>query len=299
MATNASGAPITSDMMAKVRDIDFVDQFSQGVSQLLTVLGIYDVQPLQAGYQIKRYKIEGNLAPGNVFEGEDIPLSVYRTSDEQTYEVKIKQYRKQTTKQAILHSGFANAVGRTDDKMVRDIQGSIRKEFFTFFTNSTGQTTVEGAGLQEVAAQAYGELANEMSKLDTDGEPIFFANPLDLADYLSQASINGVETAFGFQYLRNFLGLGVCIFDANIPQGKIFVTPRENINAYTVDLGALNQGGFNYEMDETGLIGVHHQPVYTNGTCETIADTGLTLFPEVTNFIIEGTIKKPAAAKQK
>ncbi len=290
---------ITSNQIAQVRDIDFVDQFSQGVSQLLTVLGIYDVQPLQAGYRIKQYNIVGRLETGNVFEGEDIPLSAYQTAEEATYEVKIKQYRKQTSKQAILNSGFANAVGRTDDKMVRDIQGSIREEFFKFFTDSNTDTTVEGAGLQEVAAQAYGALAYEMSKLDTDGEPVFFANPLDLADYLSQASINGVETAFGFQYLRNFLGLGVCIFDANVPKGKIYVTPRENINAYTVDLGALKQGGFNYEMDETGLIGVHHQPVYTNGTCETIADTGLTLFPEVKNFIIEGTIKKPAAAKQK
>ncbi len=284
--------PITSSAVLRVRDIDFVDQFSQGVSQLLGVLGIYDVQPLQAGYQIQQYEIKGTLEDGNVVEGQEIPLTHYNTVKGKTHTVNIKQYRKQTTKQAILKVGYANAVGRTDEKMVRDIQGSIRKDLFTFLTGAQGTSTATGADFQKVVANAYGVLANEMSKLDTDGTPIFFANPLDLAEYLGNANITGVQRAFGFQYLQDFLGLGTCVIDANVPQGEIYVTPSENINAYSVDLGSLGQAGFEYELDETGLIGVHHNPEYSNGTCETFADTGLTLFPEVSNLIVKGTLAK-------
>ncbi len=289
----AVGQVTTADI-ARVRDIDFVDQFQQGVSALMGVLGIYDVQPLTAGYKIQTYTITGTLADGTVAEGADIPLTAYKTVKGDEYTVDLKQYRKQTTKQAILKGGYANAVGKTDTKMLRDIQGVIRKDMFKFLTENAG-TTVTGTDFKGVIAKAFGTLSNELSKLDTDGTPVFFANPLDLADYLAEANINNVETAFGFQYLRSFLGLGTCIFDANVPQGEIYVTAQENINAYTVDLASLGQAGFDYEMDETGLIGVHHSPEYSNGTCETYADTGLTIFPEVKNFIIKGTITKPAA----
>ncbi len=173
------GGVIGSNAIARVRDIDFVDQFSQGVNALLGVLGIYDVQPLQAGYQIQQVEILGNLEDGAVTEGQEIPLSLYREKKGKTFSVNIKQYRKQTSKQAILKGGYENAVARTDEKMVRDIQGSIRKDLFTFLTGATGQSTATGTDFQKVIANAYGVLANEMSKLDTDGTPIFFANPLE------------------------------------------------------------------------------------------------------------------------
>ncbi len=288
--------PITSVQNAKVLDIDFVGKFEQGVSQLLNVLGIYSPQVLQAGYQIQQYQIMGTLEDGKVVEGQEIPLTNYNISKAQPHVVELKQYRKQTTKQAILKSGYESSVGKTDAQMIRDIQGVIRKELFDFLAGGTGTAT--GVGLQDAVANAWGVLSTEMSKLDREGEPVYFFNPMDVAAYLGAASINNVESAFGFSYVENFFGLGTCIIDARVPAGTFFATPKENINCYVADLGALAQAGFDYTYDETGLIGVHHQPVYSNGTAETIADTGLVLFPEVTNLIVKGEIKKPAAAKK-
>ena len=287
---------ITSVSNDKVLDIDFVGKFEQGVSQLLNVLGIYSPQVLQAGYQIQQYEISGTLESGDVGEGQTIPLTDYTIGKTNEYVVQLKQYRKQTSKQAILKSGYESSVGKTDAQMIRDIQGVIRKELFEFLESGTGAAA--GVGLQDAVANAWGVLSTEMSKLDREGEPVYFFNPMDVATYLGAASINNVETAFGFSYVENFFGLGTCIIDARVPAGTFFATPKENINCYVADLGALAQAGFDYTYDETGLIGVHHQPVYSNGTAETIADTGLVLFPEVTNLIVKGEIKKPAAAKK-
>lgn len=280
---------IDSTALARVQDIEFVREFEQGVSALLTVLDIAEPRVMSAGTQIQMYEITGTLQGGNVAEGEDIPLSKYEQTKGRTYTVDLEEYRKATTAQAILKYGFETAVTGTDRKMLRDIQGGIRRRFFSFLAEGTG--TARGATFQQAFAAAWGTLANALSELDSDGTPVYFANPLDLATYLGAAQINNVESAFGFTYIRNFLGLGTCVFDAKVPQGTIYVTPSENINCYTVDLSELAKAGLAFETsDETGLIGVHHTPKYTNGTAETYADTGLLLFPEVSNFIVKATI---------
>ena len=280
---------IDSEALARVQDIEFVHQFEQGVTALLSVLDIAEPRVMAAGTQIQMYEITGVLQSGAVAEGEDIPLSKYEQTKGRTYTVDLEEYRKATTAQAILRHGFDAAVTSTDRKMVRDIQGRVRRRFFEFLSQGTGTAT--GHSFQQAFAAAWGVLANTLSELDTDGTPVYFANPLDLADYLGAAQINNVESAFGFTYIRNFLGLGTCVFDAKVPRGTIYATPTENINCYSVDLSELSKAGLSFETsDETGLIGVHHTPKYTNGTAETYADTGLLLFPEVTNFIVKATI---------
>lgn len=280
---------IDSEALARVQDIEFVHQFEQGVTALLAVLDIAEPRVMAAGTQIQMYEVTGVLQSGAVAEGEDIPLSKYEQTKGHTYTVDLEEYRKATTAQAILRHGFDAAVTNTDRKMVRDIQGRIRRKFFEFLSQGTGTAT--GYNFQQAFAAAWGVLANTLSELDTDGTPVYFANPLDLANHLGTAQINNVESAFGFTYIRNFLGLGTCVFDAKVPRGTIYATPTENINCYSVDLSELSKAGLSFETsDETGLIGVHHTPKYTNGTAETYADTGLLLFPEVANFIVKATI---------
>ena len=284
---------INSAALARVQDIDFVHQFEQGVTALLTVLDIAEPQVLRAGTQVQMYTVTGNLASGTVAEGEDIPLSKYVQTKGPSYTVDLEEWRKATTAQAILKFGYESAVGQTDRKMLRDIQGSIRRKFFDFLAQGTGVAT--GATFQQAFAMAWGTLANTLSEMDTDGTPIYFANPLDLATYLGAATINNVESAFGFTYLRNFLSLGTCVFDAKVPRGTVYATLTENINCYAVDLSELARAGLEFEVsDETGLIGVHHTGRHQNGTAETYADTGILLFPEVMNYIVKATISGAA-----
>lgn len=274
-----------------VLDIEFANRFEQGVSALMTVFGIETPQTLRAGTQIQMYTVEGALSDTEVVPGDDIPLSKYEHKKlGDPYVVELKSYRKATTKQNILKYGFEAAVEKSDTKMVKDIQGVLRKQFFAFLGAGTGTAT--GVTFQAALANAWGVLINTLNEKDEDGTPIFFVNPLDVAEYLGAAAINNVESAFGFTYLKNFLGIGDCILDANVPKGTVYVTAKENINVYTVDFDALGEAGFDYAFDESGFIGVHHEAVYKNGTAETYADTGVLLFPEVANYIIASTIEE-------
>lgn len=276
-----------------VLDIEFANRFEQGVTALMTVFGIETPQTLRAGTQIQMYTVEGALSETEVVPGDEIPLSKYEHKKlGDPYVVELKSYRKATTKQDILKYGFDAAIDKTDNKMIKDIQGGLRKQFFTFLGAGTGAAT--GTTFQAALANAWGTLLNTLNEKDEDGTPIFFVNPLDVAEYLGAATVNNVETAFGFNYLKSFLGIGDCILDANVPKGTAFATPKENINVYTVDFDALGEAGFDYAFDDSGFIGVHHEPKYSNGTAETYADTGVLLFPEVANYIVKATIA-PAA----
>lgn len=276
---------------SRVLDIEFANKFEQGVTALMTVFGIETPQTLTAGTQIQMYTVEGSLSEAEVTPGDEIPLSKYehkKVGD--PYAVTLKSYRKATTKQDILKYGFDAAVEKTDKKMIQDIQGGLRKDFFAFLKEGTGTAT--GTTFQAALANTWGVLTNVLNEKDENGTPVFFANPLDVAEYLGAATINNVETAFGFTYLKNFLGIGDCILDANQAKGTVCATPKENINVYTVDFDALGEAGFSYQFDESGFIGVHHKPKYSNGTAETYADTGVLLFPEVANYIVKGTIEE-------
>lgn len=286
---------ITASDLAKVQDIEMILQFEQGVNELLKVLDIAQPEVLAAGTQIVQYTTSGTLESGAVNEGATIPLSDYSVAKGDPYVVTLKKWAKSTTAEAILKSGFETAVGKTDRKMVRQIQADIRTSFFTFLANGTGTAT--GTNFQSALANAWGTVANALSNGDVEGTPAFFVNPLDVAAYLGAATVNNVETAFGFTYLANFLGLGTAIIDAKVPAGTIYATPVENINAYTCDLGALAQSGLVYETaDETNLIGVHHQGDYSNSTAQTYAASGLLLFPENASYIVKSTISAAAAS---
>ncbi len=283
---------MTSADNTKVLDIDFVGKFSKNVDSLLEILDIYEPTILPEGHQIKQYTISGTLEDGDVAEGTTIPLTKYTITNETPIRYTLKQYRKQTSKDGVLESGYEGSVARTDREMISGIQGVIRKELFKFLSAGTGTAT--GVGMQSALANAWAELGNEMDRLNKEGTPVFFVNRKDVAEYLGAVPIS-TQTAFGLSYVRDFLGLGTCILANDIPEGTFYATPSENINCYVADLGALAKAGFDYTYDETGLIGVNHHPVYENGTVETIADTGLMLFPEVKNLIIKGTITKPTA----
>lgn len=276
---------------SRVLDIEFANKFEQGVTALMTVFGIETPQTLTAGTQIQMYTVEGALSEGEVTPGAEIPLSKYEQKKVgDPYAVTLKPYRKATTKQDILKYGFEAAVEKTDNKMIKDIQGGLRKDFFAFLAAGTGTAT--GTTFQAALANTWGVLTNTLNEKDESGTPVFFVNPLDVAEYLGGATVNNVETAFGFIYLKNFLGIGDAILDANVGKGTVIATPKENINVYVVDFDALSEAGFSYQFDESGFIGVHHEPVYKNGTAETYADTGVLLFPEVANYIVKATIEK-------
>ncbi len=273
----------STDLIAQ--SIDFTEQFTGSISTLLQALNVTRMQPMAVGSQIKIYKSEVTKANGNVAEGEVIPLSKVTRKLADTKELAYKKYRKQTTAEAIQSAGFNAAVNDTDSKLLRSIQGDIKKDFFDFV--QTGTTKTSGDTFQKAIAQALGQLAIKWE--DDDVQSVLFANPLDFYTYLGDSNIT-TQTAFGLTYIQNYLGFNTIILTGAVKQGTIAATASQNLNyAYAALNGNLNQP-FNLTTDETGLIGVVHNSVTENASYETMALTSGVLFPERLDGIVVATI---------
>ena len=178
----------------------------------------------------------------------------------------------------------------TTDRMLRDVQKAIRADLFTFLGTGTGEAT--GTDFQSVLAQAWGQL--QVKYEDDAIQAVYFVNPLDIADYLAGASIS-TQTAFGMTYVEDFLGLGTVIMNASVPKGKIYATAKENIVLYYIPVNGADLGeAFDFTSDETGYIGIHETPDYTNMTASDTVVNGMVFFAERIDGVVVGTINAGA-----
>lgn len=288
VVTTAETNVIKKAQMAKVRELDFAQLFGENVQNLLKMLGVTRKIPVTAGTALKVLKVTGTLQSGIVGEGEIIPLSQYSTTYETVAEATLQKWRKATTAEAILKGGYDQAVNETDKKLILDIQKGIRSQFVTFL--ATGTATASGTGLQAALANAWGKM--QVLFEDDAVQMVTFINPMDVSDYLGKANIT-VQTAFGLNYVENFLGLGTVIMTGAITQGTFYSTAAENIVAYYINVSEANGLGdaFDFTTDaETGFIGIHEDGNYQRMQEETVAIAGVTLFAERLDGVIKGTI---------
>ena len=279
---------ITKAQISKVRELDFAQLFGENVKNLIKMLGVTRKIPVTAGTALKVLKTTGTLASGIVAEGDVIPLSQYHTEYETVAEATLNKWRKATTAEAILKGGYDQAVNETDKKMILDIQKGIRTQFITFL--ATGQATASGTGLQAALANAWGKL--QVLFEDDAVQAVYFVNPMDVADYLGSANIT-VQTAFGLNYVENFMGLGTVILTGSVPQGAFYATASENIVVYYINVAEANGLGdaFDFTTDgETGMVGIHEDGNYSRMQEETVAISGVTLFAEKLAGVVVGTI---------
>ena len=272
--------------IARVRVADFNLQFTGNLQKLTEALGATRKIAVQEGATLKQIKVVGTLESGNVAEGELIPLSKYETEEVAVGEIKLNKWRKGTTAEAILKGGYDQAVGATTDKMVKDIQKTIRGDLFTFMATGTGAAS--GATLQPALANAWGKLAVLFE--DDAVETVYFLNPVDVADYLGAARVE-MQTLFGMNYIKNFLGLGDVFLNSNVPAGKFYATAKENIVLYYVNVGS---GGiasaFGLTTDETGYVGINEYADKDTARVIDLVMSGVTFFPERQDGIVVGTI---------
>ena len=279
---------------AKVSEVDFVSQFTEGIRVLQEVVGLTRKVEKVPGQVISTYKVVGELEDGDVAEGEDIPLSHYKTEVAQTFTLKVKKYRKLTTMEAINDKGYEQAVTDTDDKMVKQIQGTVKKAFFDFLPNGTGAAS--GVGLKGALAQTWGQLKTLTEDYDVaDSDLIYMVNPMDIASYLEDAEVT-VQTAFGMTYVESFLGLYSVLVYSGVPRGTVYGTAKNNIILYyTNPRNSELAKAFDFTTDATGYVGVHHDTAYKNMTTETVAICGIALYAELLDWVIVGSISgKPA-----
>ncbi len=285
---------ITTEQMIAGLNQEMIHRFDQESDRLMEILGIFGVETLAANTTLTMTKIEGELSTEERAEGEDVPLSQYEIVEEAVGTFVPKFYRKRTTAEAILKSGFVNACTRTDDKMITQIRGQRLAEFFGYLAKGT--TKAAGDTLQAALAQADAKLNDE---LETHGDEasriIHFVNRFDIADYLANASVT-TQTVYGLTYIQSFLGVEDIFVTSRVPQGTVYALPVENIRIFATDFNELDKAGLTYETSENGLIGVAHTAEYGNASAETHAASGMLLFAEVKNYIVVATIGVAAAS---
>ena len=272
--------------VARVRAIDFNYQFTGSLRKMIEALGVTRKIAVQEGTTLKALKVTGTLQSGTVAEGELIPLSHYETVETPVGEAVLNKWRKGTTAEAILKGGYEQAVGATTDQMVKDIQKTIRNAFFTFL--ATGTATATGTGLQAALADGWGNL--QVLWEDDAVETVYFLNPLDVSAYLGTAQVT-MQTAFGMNYIENFLGLGTVFLNSKVPQGKFYATAKENVVMYYINVSNGDiASAFQLTTDETGYVGIREYPDEDHARVMDLVMSGVTFFPERLDGIVVGTI---------
>lgn len=282
---------ITTTDLEPAISVDFTSRISKNITELQTLLGITDLTPMAAGNQIKVYQATVTNDPAQVGEGETIPLTNVERRLAKTIELKLAKYRKETTAEAIQRSGREVAVNVTDEKLVGKVQKDIKKTLYE--TLATGTGTASGTDLQKTLAALWAALQNKYE--DEDVSPVFFINPTDVADYLGTAQIT-MQSAFGFTYIQNFLGLGTAIISPQVTAKKPVATVTQNINgAYVPASGDVGQT-FSLISDATGLIGMTHYVGGDNAVVKTLILSGVKFFVEYADGVFIGTIGTPTGA---
>lgn len=274
--------------LARVREVDFVTRFNGSIKKLTEALGVTRKIAKQAGTVLKVHTVTGTLGTGIVAEGDTIPLSKYTTAETPVGEMTLLKWRKATSAEAIIDRGYDQAVSETTDKMLKDVQKKIKTDFFTFLSGVTSSSTASGTTLQAALADAWGEL--QVLFEDEDVESVYFLNPKDVSAYLGTAQIS-TQTAFGMTYIENFLGLGTVILNSAVTEGTFYATAKENIVLYFIPVnGADLNEAFSFTSDETGYIGIHEEPDYTNMTASDTVVDGIKLFADYADGIVKGTV---------
>lgn len=290
VVTTAETNLITAAQMAKAREVDFVNRFTHGsLAKLTEALGVTRKVPMMEGTTLYVYTTSGTLQSGAVSEGEIIPLSRYQTTKTPVGEITLNKWRKAVSAEAIKKSGLEAAVADTDAALLKDVQGGIRTQFFGLLNGTiTGSVTATGVGLQAALADAWGKL--QVAFEDDTAEAVYFLNPADVAKYLGTAQVS-MQTAFGMNYIENFLGLGTVVLSSRITAGTFVATAKENIIMYYLTMSGDIAQAFDLTADETGFIGI--KSGYQNeerAQLESLVMDGIVFLVEYAAGVVKGTI---------
>lgn len=286
----------TMDDLGEIKSIDFVNRFSTGIQELLTLLGVTRKIQLTQDLKIQTYKWDTKIKDGNVGEGEDIPLSKATKAKDRDFQVKFGKWRRAVSAEAIARQGASVAIDEADTKVLRQIQGGIKTQFVNYL--AANPTKLNGEGLQKALAQSWGKLST-FEEFD-GAQFVSFVNPMDVATYLGDTKVLAdASNVFGMTLLKNFLGAANVIVLNAIPEGKIYSTAVDNIVLAYLDMRASDLGGIFADFtDETGYISATRGKTLRNATYESLFMDAMVLFTEIPTGVVEATITVPTATTE-
>lgn len=284
--TAPAGMTGDAQVQVKAREIDFVTSFGKNMQALLDILGIVRMIKKENGTVLKTKIVKGELKSGEVGEGEEIPMSQYTVEEKPFDTIKIEKYRKGVSLEAIAEKGYEAAVQSTDDEFKSDLQIVVTDKFYAQL--KAGSLVGHESTWQMAVAMAIGKVKDKFKKMKRTATGVaVWVNTLDVYKYVGAADIT-LQTAFGFEYMKNFLGADVVFITSEIPENTVVATPLNNIVAYYVDPGdsEFARAGLPFTTDSaTGFIGFHTEGTYNRMISDNYAIMGLRLFCEYLDAI--------------
>lgn len=286
-----------SQITTTAREVDFVTRFAENWDALQTILGIMRPIRKTPGTKLTSYKasVDGGTLQGgtSVAEGDEIPFTKMKVEEVAYDDIEVAKYAKSVSIEAVNKYGAEVAVEKTDTAFMTALQNKVLTDFYTFLL--TGSLTGEETTWQKALAMAKGKVLDKFASMDRDvTDVIGFANILDAYEYLGEKDVT-VQTAFGLNYIQNFLGYSTLFLlpDKYITKGKVVAVPVENIDLYYVDPAdsQFAQLGLQYTVQgETNLIGVHAEGDYSRATGDMYALMGMKLWAEYLDGIAVYTV---------
>ena len=275
-----------AQIQVRAREIDFVTSFGQNMQALLDVMGIARMIRKENGSVLRVREASGVLQSGDVAEGDIVPLSQYEVTEKDFDTIKIQKYKKGVSIEAIAEKGYEAAVAMTDEEFTADLQNVVMTKFYDML--KMGSLTSHETSWQMAFAMAIGRVKNKFETMGRTATGIaVWVNTLDVYKYLGAAQIT-MQTAFGVNYVRNFMGADIMFISSQIPENTVIATPLNNIVAYYVDPSdsEFARAGLVYTTDPaTGFIGFHVQGNYDRVISELNAIMGVRLFAEYLDAI--------------
>lgn len=286
----------TAQYTTSAREVDFVTRFSDNWDALRNIMGIMRPIRKSPGTKLISYKasVDGTLQGGTtVAEGDEIPFTKMKVEPVSYADIEVAKYAKSVTIESVAKYGADVAVEKTDDAFLVALQNKVLADFYAFL--NTGTLKLTETTWQRALAMAKAKVLDKFAGMDKDvTEVVGFANILDAYDYLGDKDIT-VQSAFGLNYVENFLGYSTLFLlpEKYIARNKVIAIPVENIDLYYVDPGDSEFGrlGLVYTVrGETNLIGVHVEGDYSRATGDMYAIMGMKLWAEYLDGIAVATV---------
>lgn len=281
----------TQQITVNPREVDFVTSFGSDLSALTEVLGI--AQPIRKpnGTTLVGKKVTGTLQSGNVPEGAEIPFSQFSVVPVEYGPITIQKYAKAVTIEAIAEDGVETSVGTTDEEFKQQLIGEVLAPMYNALLSGT--LTSQETTWQMAVAMSIGRVKDVFKKMHKAATGVaVFVNTLDVYSYLGGAQIQ-TGTAFGMDYVENWLGADIVFFSSEIPQGRVIATPVNNMKVYYVDPGdsEFSQAGLPYTTDiQVPYIGFHTEGNYRRAQSESFAIMGISIFFEFLDAVAVITV---------
>lgn len=281
-----SGLTAMSDFSVRAREIDFVTRFAKNWDALREVMGILRPIKKTPGTVLTSYTAGITLQNGFVGEGEEIPYSEATVSPVSYADLTLEKYAKAVSIEAVNKYGAEVAIQRTDEAFLNELQSVVMGRFYDFLP--TGQLVDNESTFQMAISMAIGKVKDKFKKMHRDATRIVvWVNTLDAYLYLGSAAIT-IQTQFGVDYIKNFLGADTLILSSEMPQGFVYATPVDNIVNYYIDPADADFRalGLDYTVQgDTNLIGFHANGNYSTAVGESYALMGMSLWAEFIDAI--------------